>query len=57
MKSSIYGIISAVYFDLELDIKMIKKFFYSALSHYQWNGNVAHCQPLGGGRGSDSTCK
>ena len=52
-----YSTLYAVYFALELEIKLIKKYFYSAPTHYQWNGNVAHCQPHGGGGGSDSTCK
>ena len=57
LKFSIYSTLYTVYFALEMEIKQFLHIFHSALSHYQWNDSVAHCQPHGGGRGSDSTCK
>ena len=57
LKFSIYSTLYTVYFALEMEIKQLLHIFHSALSHYQWNDSVAHCQPHGGGRSSDSTCK
>ena len=55
LKYSTYYELLVVYIALKLEINVIRNIFYCALSHFQ--GNVAHCQPHGGGRGHDSTCK
>ena len=54
---SIYSTLYTVFFAVEIGTKQLVHIFHSALSHYQWNGNVAHCQPHKVGRGSDSDCK